>query len=833
MTHERPGPEKAALVAGTSVNRPVRVITYAWGDKYVDTLLSFALPALLAPGNLPSIASVAPCELIILTQEKFFDTVNVNRVILRLKEICTVRLVSLDDLICAPDKYGISLTYVLHRGFSDLGPAMTEAWQIFLNADFIVADGGLRTLLERLQRGERLVASPSYCVNSKEVLPLLRQRLDPASAALTVAPREMAKLVLDHRHQTIRGKTVNQSRFHLRYVDQFYWEVDDSTLLGHQMPIAIVGMRPERYVEEPNSYWDYGLMREFCPDAEPCILGDSDDFLMLELRDNEVAQDQLVPGPINPKEIGERMIVWVTPYQRDFARYPLTLHAKDLPPQTHDARAKLNAVKDEILAHSPLYLPSHIDHPQWTYHRAGFMQARHKYLSERLGPLTETSAPPESFSDLDKAWWRLDGQRKIEARRVAELMESLDREFQQLCDAIDRLDWPVREHNEAIDPRFFAALAVARRTSAGSSATSKPHLQPIAAYKADYVSFADAARAALGHYDECVASFTAEATSRLAQYQAEYDRLAPPAIGSAAIPVLKAWHGPKGRGDTSPASPPVRFVRWLRRQIWGELPRVTRLHPYSSALQPIVRIVDAAAAGGARDVLFAGQGSGIVDKVADRLPGLHLATLVSDLMSVNFRHTLGGSAKFDLCVCELSAADLCAFSDLYETVRPLLTRNGKFVGLLLNTRGGPVSIPEHLLGKRAGSVKGKVHFCGYRKIVDPRPRQSDRRLGAGAYAALRKWALARFAHSTTFLVAVRLVRLVFLAPVGLTRVVSVAWQAATSPAASFETSIGAVAAGPVLCTSLTIEITQEIVGSSEESEGNCLPDVAERLEKVA
>src|ERR1043166_3835888 len=32
---------------------PVRVVTYAWGEAYVDTLLSITLPAVLAPGNLP------------------------------------------------------------------------------------------------------------------------------------------------------------------------------------------------------------------------------------------------------------------------------------------------------------------------------------------------------------------------------------------------------------------------------------------------------------------------------------------------------------------------------------------------------------------------------------------------------------------------------------------------------------------------------------------------------------------------------------------------------------------------------------------------------------
>ena len=56
------------------VKCPTRIITYAWGDRYVDILLTLTLPALLAPGNLPYVASQVPCEFIILIQRRFFRT---------------------------------------------------------------------------------------------------------------------------------------------------------------------------------------------------------------------------------------------------------------------------------------------------------------------------------------------------------------------------------------------------------------------------------------------------------------------------------------------------------------------------------------------------------------------------------------------------------------------------------------------------------------------------------------------------------------------------------------------------------------------------------------
>jgi hypothetical protein len=371
-------------LAGTTVKFPTRVITYAWGEKYVDTLLTFTLPALLAPGNLPYVASEVPCELVILSQRRFFSKFDRDPVIARLRNICPVRFIRLDDLIVSKDKYGMTLTYALHRAFSDLGPAVTDHWQIFLNADFILASGSLRSLIGHLSRGERIVASPSYCTIAEEVTPELRKHLNSVTSTLSISHRELARLVLQHRHTVIRGKTINQASFHMRYADQFYWSVDDSTLIGYQMPVSIVGLRPQRYLAEPNSYWDFGLIWEYCPQADICVIGDSDEFTMLELRDRSVAEDQIIPGPVDKKAIAERMVTWVTPYQQHFLKFPLTLHDRDLPPHIDDARSQLRSFVDDVMSHAPA-LPSHIKHSQWEYHWAAFHDARR--ISSRIHAL--------------------------------------------------------------------------------------------------------------------------------------------------------------------------------------------------------------------------------------------------------------------------------------------------------------------------------------------------------------------------------------------------------------------------------------------------------------
>ena len=97
----------------------------------------------------------------------------------------------LNDLIVSKDKYGMTLTYALHRAFNDLGPRMIEHWHLFLNADFVLADGSLRTVMDYLARGARIVASPSYCAVAEEVIPELR-KIDRNFDITNFAPRTRA-----------------------------------------------------------------------------------------------------------------------------------------------------------------------------------------------------------------------------------------------------------------------------------------------------------------------------------------------------------------------------------------------------------------------------------------------------------------------------------------------------------------------------------------------------------------------------------------------------------------------------------------------------------------
>src|SRR5262247_3467108 len=309
-----------------------RLIIPLWGEAYASKLVSMTLPALLAPGNLPALAALFDVELVLVTETGLFDAIRRAKSFQRVSEFCRPQFVSLDDLMTdIPGDYGVVLTYALHRGFVDLGARMMETYLLFLNADFIISDGSLRHLAKLMLEGKPVIHAPSFRVVLEETWPELQARVDPSTATLCLSAREMVKLALEHKHLTVKARIVNQRLFHQEWMDQFYWYVDDDTLIGYQWPVALVAIKPERVVSEPVLVWDYGFIPEAAPTAERHFIGDSDDFFMLEPQKRTTGEELVRLGWVSPDEIARDLSKWTTKEQRECGQKLLRIHADDLP----------------------------------------------------------------------------------------------------------------------------------------------------------------------------------------------------------------------------------------------------------------------------------------------------------------------------------------------------------------------------------------------------------------------------------------------------------------------------------------------------------------------
>ena len=164
----------------------LRLVTVAWGGRYVDDLLSFCLPALLAPGNLPFLARDYDCEFIIVTSRPFVSRIEAHPLHARLGSLGRVEVRELDPLVVANGTYGLALTHANFQGFADLGESMREYYLLFAFADFILADGSLASLAPRMRAGAPLLMAPSYCAVRERAIPELRPFIDEEETSLAV-----------------------------------------------------------------------------------------------------------------------------------------------------------------------------------------------------------------------------------------------------------------------------------------------------------------------------------------------------------------------------------------------------------------------------------------------------------------------------------------------------------------------------------------------------------------------------------------------------------------------------------------------------------------------
>ena len=354
-----------------------RIVLPVWGRNYLDEMINFSLPSALAPGNLPELANLIDCEFAIVTESTLFSRIRRSHAYQEIRKICPTHLVPLDDLVATRHHYGMTLTFAYCRGFEDLGAAMTDTYLIFLNSDFILANGSWKNLGKKILAGESLVMAPSYCATRESVEPILEtHKRRSKNGRISLSQRKMAELIIPHRHLTIRGKTVNQRLFSMDRLDQFYWYVDEHTLVAHQLPIAVVCLKPEHANLPMRSYWDYGLISELAPNTRPFVFTDSDDFLMLELRSEAMYGSAISPGWPTQDEIAKDLASFTTYDHRKYGRYSLVVHSKDIPANLAQERSRLRRFVDKILDLIPDEPVPHIGHPYWHYSYSEFDIAR-------------------------------------------------------------------------------------------------------------------------------------------------------------------------------------------------------------------------------------------------------------------------------------------------------------------------------------------------------------------------------------------------------------------------------------------------------------------------
>jgi hypothetical protein len=379
---------------------------------------------------------------------------------------------------------------------------------------------------------------------------------------------------------------------------------------------------------------------------------------------------------------------------------------------------------DSVLSHTPQTLPSHIAHPQWDYHWPRFTRSRHRYLSTVLGQATEIEEPPETFSVVDRLWWKLDGTRKSYERKKEEIeyLRKIQRSaFTTACNQLAEAfsDEQVNIADNLVKRFFGIGLKCVREKSENPPRSTSQLLKAIADHWTNAneersrrtgeiaVNAADllTLRQAYGEGRQCLmagcelldryfedksAQLKAEFEAALPPLQLEYDKAIGKQIVSAVVPHFTIRQGPRENKEFGPNGNRLGIVRRVGYAVFGKFPRVRKINPLWVPLRDIMRIIDQARANIVTDVLIVVGGSSIPNNLADPLPGRHVEVILGEVIQGNLSAILGSAPQFNLCICDLAIAELEWFPNLVRLISPLIRDSGKIVGFCPNFGSVPL-----------------------------------------------------------------------------------------------------------------------------------------------
>lgn len=368
----------------------VKFLTVVWGERYIERFCTLSLPSFLAEGNLPSLAESSELEVVIMTRASDVSYFSSNAAFIQLSNLCSLRFVPIDDLITT-GIYGVTLTLAYARPIIACGEDMVNTHFVFMNADFVLADGSLRSLIQHINAGRSIVLGPSYRAIAEEVEPILEAMVDRNSNVLTIPPRQLVGLSLPYPHRTTVAKMRNQTAFSSTHPNQLFWQVDENTVLGRYFLIFMLCLKPERVMRQVNCYCDYSFIPELCPSGDEVAMSDSDDFFMLELQSQIQETSMLRQGQLPFAKIAGSLNEWTTKEHRRAASYDVVFHSGDLPPKISD----LKRDAEEAVSSTRLKLgspKSHKNHHYWVMGVEAWKEYRQRqglsYYVPELAPYT-------------------------------------------------------------------------------------------------------------------------------------------------------------------------------------------------------------------------------------------------------------------------------------------------------------------------------------------------------------------------------------------------------------------------------------------------------------
>jgi len=340
----------------------IQLLLPVWGTRYTRDFLDLCLPSLLAPGNIPALSKLARCTLVLLAPVR--DAMVMKQCPLwdLLSRYCEVRVEPIDSLVSDSSSTVLTLAYAL--AIRAAGQHALDICFVPLVADYVLSDGSLLKVVERIFAGASAVLAGNFQIEQETALPGLRGYKND-KGVLAVPSRALVKLSLGALHQAALAQIVDASSHYDPHTNRLFWRVDDHCMVGRFFLMHMIAIRPETsdFIIAASS--DYSLVPELCPSGNIARMTDSDDYFVVECQPRGSRLPAPSAGRLDPRAVTNGLALWATDIHRENARHALIFHCGPPSPRLAETIALSGAFVSQVDALSSKATMPFRHHPLW------------------------------------------------------------------------------------------------------------------------------------------------------------------------------------------------------------------------------------------------------------------------------------------------------------------------------------------------------------------------------------------------------------------------------------------------------------------------------------
>jgi hypothetical protein len=265
-------PKVGSAPSGFILSTPV------WGAGHLNLFLSVGLPSLLSPGNLPAFAANANCRYRIYTRPSERALLEASSTFQQTKALLPIEIIDIEEEITVPHRT-MSDCHIDTMGLAD----REDAAAVFVPPDCVWSDGSLKRLLTIANSGKSVVHMCGIRLDRDAVVPQLAEHATDGGRVLSLQPRALVGMALNHLHPIAYSHFWNEYDGGLMPAN-LMWTVPSEGLLlrcFHLHPLMVKSQVP---FAKFSSTIDDDLVLYACPDkTRDHVVTDSDEILVFEL----------------------------------------------------------------------------------------------------------------------------------------------------------------------------------------------------------------------------------------------------------------------------------------------------------------------------------------------------------------------------------------------------------------------------------------------------------------------------------------------------------------------------------------------------------------------